>query len=159
MIPTNELPDKAELQLNESSATTYARQQSQMMNDAEIQQALNINSHIDGFCSLPESILHLPVDAALEHTIFRRQYAIPQAVKSLVDEIIDRWHDTGRIELAPVGCRFNSSLTVAPKRDDTGKVTGVRVCLDTRTLNKALISQDRFPIPYIRTALEAFAGA
>ena len=37
-------------------------------------------------------------------------------------------------------------------------MTGIRVCLDTRALNAALIVQDRFQLPYIRDALEQFGG-
>ena len=65
---------------------------------------------------------------------------------------------TGRIELAPAGCPYNSALCVALKKDAFGNFTGIRVCLDTRPLNSALLEQDRFQLPYIRNVLEQFFG-
>ena len=47
---------------------------------------------------------------------------------------------------------------VAPKKDEHGKMTGIRVCIDPRPLNAALISNDRFPLPFIRDTLEVYGG-
>ena len=60
---------------------------------------------------------------------------------------------------APPGCEFNNPLTIAPKKDENGNMTGIRVCLDVRALNNALIN-DRINFLYqlFRTALESFAG-
>ena len=59
--------------------------------------------------------------------------------------------------LAPVGCEFNLPLTIAPKKDEDGKLTGIRVCLDTRILNAILLSTDKFLIPQIRDTLALFS--
>ena len=46
-----------------------------------------------------------------------------------------------------------------PKRDEHGTFTAIRVCLDTRGLNLALIVNDKFLIPSpILKHLEGFAG-
>ena len=37
-------------------------------------------------------------------------------------------------------------------------MTGIRVCIDPRPLNAALLSNDRFPLPLIRDTLEVFGG-
>ena len=47
---------------------------------------------------------------------------------------------------------------VLPRRTMQGQLTAVRVCLDTRQLNAALLSQDHFQLPYIRDAIEQFSG-
>ena len=60
--------------------------------------------------------------------------------------------------MAPTNCPFNSSLTVAIKKDAYGTFTGYRIrfCLDTRALNAAITRADRFQLPYIRDVLEKF---
>jgi hypothetical protein len=94
----------------------------------------------------------------MRDSLYRKQYPVPQAVWSAVDSVIKRWFEVGKICIAPPNCRFNNPLVVAPKKDSDGKMTGIRVCLDTRTLNNALIVTDRFMIPNINTALEIFGG-
>ena len=55
-----------------------------------------------------------------------------------------------------MGCIFNSPLLVAPKFDKDGHVTGLRVCLDARVLNKHLVENDKFEIPRIPDVLQRF---
>ena len=55
-------------------------------------------------------------------------------------------------------CRFNSPLLVVKKKDEHGQMTGIRVCLDVRKLNKYLIENDRFQIPHIPDMLATLAG-
>ena len=101
--------------------------------------------------------LNYIIDESKKHLLFRRQYPIPQTLWSLANEVITRWFDTGKTMLAPVGCEFNLPLTIAPKKDDNGKLTGIRVCLDTRILNAILLSTDKFLIPQIRDTIAMFA--
>ena len=115
------------------------------------------NEAITGFCTLPGAQVELIIDESKKHLLFRRQYPIPQTLWSLANEVILRWFDTGKTMLAPVGCEFNLPLTIAPKKDDNGQLTGIRVCLDTRILNSILLSTDKFLIPQIRDTIEMFA--
>ena len=55
------------------------------------------------------------------------------------------------------GCPYNNPLTVAPKKDDQGQLTGFRVCLDVRRLNLAIIEPE-FQIPIIREVLNNLQG-
>ena len=103
-------------------------------------------------------MVELWIDETKKHTLYRRQYPIAQSLWSLADEVIKRWFDTGKIVMAPVGCEYNLPLTIAPKKDDEGKLTGIRVCLDTRMLNTILITTDRFQIPNISDTLSRFAN-
>jgi hypothetical protein len=116
------------------------------------------NEAIAGFCTLPGSQVELIIDESKKHLLFRRQYPIPQTLWSLANEVIKRWYDTGKTVLAPVGCEFNLPLTIAPKKDDNGQLTGIRVCLDTRILNAILLSTDKFLIPQIRDTIAMFAN-
>ena len=128
------------------------------MSDPAIVQALAANAAVDGFCNLAESVVHLQVDESKKAKLYRSQYNVAQSLRPQVDEVVDRWFAAGKTKIAPIGCAYNNPLTVAPKRDDEGKLTGIRLCLDTRVLNAALLSVDRHPLPHIRQALEQFAG-
>lgn len=116
------------------------------------------NETITSFCSLPDSQVTLTLDDSMHHLLYRRQYPIPQQLWSLADQVIRRWFETGKITYAPVGCPFNLPLTIAPKKDDNGHLTGIRVCLDTRVLNSMIKNNDKFQIPNIRETLEMFAN-
>jgi hypothetical protein len=134
----------------------YSTKRSELL--IELQDLLVENSKITGFCNLPESVVKLEINPEMKAKLYRRQYPIAQALSQPTTEVIQRWFDTGKICYAPPNCEFNNPLTVAPKKDADGKWTKIRVCLDVRALNKALINGDKFPIPYIRDALECFAG-
>ena len=118
---------------------------------------LSVNESITGFSTLPTCQVELVIDESKKHLLFRRQYPIPQTLWSLANEVILRWFNTGKTVLAPVGCEFNLPLTIAPKKDDNGQLTGIRVCLDTRILNSILLSTDKFLIPQIRETISMFA--
>jgi hypothetical protein len=157
-VPPAEKPDKMELFTSPELEAEYATNRVVLTNDSDIQEALRINSEITGFCNLPESVVKLEVDPAKRDNLYRKQYKIPYSLIHLADDVIKRWLKDGKICLAPPNCQYNNPLTIAPKKDDIGKLTGIRVCLDPRALNAALIANDRFQIPHIREALEIFGG-
>ena len=157
VLPEAERPEKMELSTEVELEATYSKQRAIIHHETE--QLLQVNENITGFCNLAESIVHLDVDETKTAKLYRKQYKVKHVLIPLVNEVVDRWYDTGKIELAQPGCGFNNPLTCAPKRDSDGTITGIRVCLDTRLLNGALRSQDRFQLPYIRDALELFSGS
>ena len=156
--PDYEQPERTTLSTTPDDESLYSSQRLIIESDPGIVQALQVNSSLTGFCSLPESIVHLEIDPQHANKLYRKQYSIPESVMSAVTDIVNRWHDAGKICLAPPGCKYNSSLTTAPKKDSAGNVTGIRICLDTRAINKALVVDDKFQIPTIRSALEQLAG-
>ncbi|MGH2640058.1 MAG: RNase H-like domain-containing protein, partial [Rhabdochlamydiaceae bacterium] len=115
---------------------------------------LEINASLTGFCNLPEAEVRLELEPSKEHTLYRKQYKVPQALMGDVDEIVDRWYAEGKTTDAPPGCRYNNALTPAPKYNEQGEVTGTRVCLDVRPINNALIISDKFSLPHVKSALE-----
>ena len=135
----------------------YAPEREKLERDPDILAALADNAKVTGFCNLPETVVHLEIDPALRHKLFRKQYPIPASLMDRVDEVIHRWLRAGKITRAPAGCMYNSPLLVVPKKDDQGQLTGIRVCLDVRALNAAIITADKFQIPKIRDALESLA--
>ena len=130
-----------------------------MFADPDIKDALARNASLTGFCKLPESVLRLDIKPGVSPSALRRrQYRVAQQLIARVDAVIDRWFSEGKIRLAPPGCAYNNPLVVAPKKDEAGNLVDIRVCLDTRALNEVLVTEDSFPLPYIRAALEIFNG-
>ena len=93
------------------------------------EELLAINRNINGFCNLPDAMVHICVDPQAEAGLFRKQYPIVASCVAGVSACVDRWFAEGKIMLAPVGCAFNNPLLAVAKRDENGIVTGVRVCL------------------------------
>ena len=91
--------------------------------------------------------------------LFTQQYTIPHALQDRADEVVQRWISSGKVVKAPIGCPYNNPILVAPKKDENGEMTGIRVCLDVRKLNAALVDTDRFEIPLIRTVLSRLQGS
>ena len=157
-VPTHEIPDHCMLNTDEQLKVEYHHRRQLIMNDPLIQEAITVNSQITGFCTLPESVIRLDVDPALENTLYRKPYPLPHSRLSAIRDKINQWLATGRIKRAPPGLPYNCPLTVADKKDSFGVITGIRVCLDTRALNRALLPSDRFPLPKIDDILRSFSG-
>ena len=152
----NEFPKRHSLETEPGLEEVYTKNRNQVLLHAE--PLLIINRAITGFCNLPQCVVILDVDPVKRDRLFRKQYKIPESAKPAVSACVSRWLKEDRIELAPTGCPFNNPLTVAPKKDEHGELVGIRVCLDVRALNDALLDQDRFQLPLISEILESFAG-
>ncbi|KAG0732631.1 hypothetical protein G6F62_014755 [Rhizopus arrhizus] len=74
-------------------------------------------------------------------------------------ECIDTWLKDEVIERASPNSDWNSPLTLAPKKDLLGNLTGHRPCLDPRLLNSILVSNDRHPIPKIEEIFDRLQGS
>ena len=155
-IPSFEVPNRVILDTPPELEKEYELKREEL--SQVLQPLLEINMKITGFCNLPESVVELHVDPLKKNKLFRRQYPIPATLIPLVKEIVDRWFATGKIKFAPPNCPYNNPITVAPKKDDNGVLTAIRVCLDTRLVNEALILTDSFPLPKIVDSLEIFSG-
>ncbi len=124
-----------------------------------LSEALKANSQLTGFCTGEGSVVKLSVRPEDEKHLYTRQYKIPEAMHADVEAIVARWLKEGRIEPAPVGCKFNSPLLPVKKKDDaTGKMSKVRLCLDIRKLNRYLVEDDKFQLPRIPDMLATLAG-
>ena len=120
---------------------------------------LHAQTMLDGnFCTDPDSLVTLTVLPEHRNKVFRKQYPVAEALKERIDEVIQRWYKEGKIKHAPSGCAYNSPLLAVPKKDENGRMTGVRVCVDVRLLNQYLVEDDKFPLPHIPDMLAAFSG-
>jgi transposase InsO family protein len=152
--PQQDQPTRMLLETAPSLEQEYAAKRAQLLE--ELQPVLEINVQITGFCSLPESVVQLHVDPAKKSKLFRKQYPIAAALIPLVREVLQRWLAEGRIESAEQNCEYNNPLLVVPKKDDDGKLTAIRVVLDVRLLNDALLVTDSFPLPSIGEILAQY---
>lgn len=155
-LPIYEQPNRVRVSTMESLGEQYAEKRAWL--GKELAELLEVNSKIKGFCNLKESVVYLHVDQAKRDKLFRRPYPIPHSLNDSVRAVIQRWLEEGRIKLAPPNCPYNNPLVVAAKKDENGKMTGIRVCLDVRLLNLALLLTDSFPLPRIEETLKTFGG-
>ena len=98
------------------------------------------------FCSHLEAVVHL--DTGDAKPSFIRQYKVPQVLTAHVDEWLEKMLASGVVGPAPVGCQWNSPIVVVKKKDAQGNLTGVRICIDPRPLNK-MLKDDNHPLPLI----------
>ena len=138
----------------------YSQERNCILRSPLIINSLKTNEAISSFCTLPESTLTLKLDPTrgTPAQLYTRQYPLSQRLITAADEVIQRWITAGKIIRAPPGCPYNNPLMVAPKKDENGNWTGIRVCLDTRKLNAVLVDNDHFEIPLIRSVLDNLAG-
>ncbi|SAM04409.1 hypothetical protein [Absidia glauca] len=110
------------------------------------------------FCPLDISIIRLETPTIPTNRTNHRQYPIALTLQPLVDEAVATWKAEGTIVDAPIDTTWNSPITLAPKKDEHGNVTGHRPCLDPRHINKHL-PDDVYPLPLIKDIFESMHGA
>ncbi len=125
---------------------------------AALQPLLQHNQAITGFCTDEASVVSFTVPPDKISKLYRKQYKTPESVMPAVDEILQRWLAEGRIAIAPSNLNVNNPLLPVPKKDEEGRMTGVRLCIDVRLLNKNMAENDRFQLPHIPDILATFNG-
>ena len=100
-----------------------------------IQPLLEVNVALpeDTFCNLAYS--EVSFNLTKRDPVCVPQYSIPYHLREKVGAKVKDWLKRKRIEERTSSTPYNLPLTVAPKRDEQGNITGVRVCLDLRKLN------------------------
>ncbi|KAG2197018.1 hypothetical protein INT47_009734, partial [Mucor saturninus] len=113
---------------------------------------LHSNASIDpkSVCTVPNSevTLHFPENTV----IFRKQYPLPLAYKSKLNEQIEAWLEKETITLADANTPHYNPILFAKKRDIAGNYgSEFRICADMRFLNQNLIASksDAFSLPRI----------
>ena len=110
------------------------------------------------FIAHPDGVVRITVPEKHWKYLNVRQYKIARSLIRLTDECIKRWLTAGKIERAPPNCPINNPLLVAPKFDKEGNVCGIRICLDSRPINKYMNEDDVFNIPIIADEINRFAN-
>ena len=120
--------------------------------DPDLVAALHANSLVTGFVTYLVVLLLFMLVLQMVYT--KNHIKLDDVKKKKAQPKIDDWYNKGTIIPAPSGCLFNNPVVLPPKKDDDGNYTNVRVCLDTRRLNKALVTGDKFPL----TSYSSFYG-
>jgi transposase InsO family protein len=153
-LPKGELPARLRTS-NPDENEAHKLRVKKAMND--LAPLLNQNEKITGFCSHPDSIVHIDIDKDDEKKLVTKQYKIAQSLHPTVTKFVDTLVEKGRAKIAPQGCTINSPLLAVPKKDEQGKMTGVRVCIDIRKVNDHLKNDDKFQLPLIPDLLLSLA--
>lgn len=124
----------------------------------EWQEVLTDNDAISIFdqCKIEDS--ELPLDTGDNPPVWVSQYPIPQARHDAVKLRIQEWLNKGIITFAPRDSKWNSPILAVPKPSkEPGEPPDVRVCIDARFLNNALVEPPGNDLPRIRNILENLA--
>jgi hypothetical protein len=109
------------------------------------------------FCTIPESVVYINTPPNV--TAYRKPYPVPITYHEVVDKQINEWLNEGFIKRATGHSEWNCPITVVPKTNGKGEITGHRVCHDPRHVNALLQSIDRMPLPIINELFEELKGA
>ena len=153
-IPKGELPARL-FTSNPDEDETHKKRVKKAME--ALSPLLTKNEQITGFCTHPESVVSIKIDEQDERKLPLKQYKIAQSLHEPVTKFVDQLVQKGRAKIAPTGCMFNSPLLAVPKKDENGKMTGVRVCIDIRRVNEHLKNDDKFQLPLIPDLLSSLA--
>jgi transposase InsO family protein len=159
LIPPHEELDRAlcpsELPCFETQPDFVAKREAFLK---AIQPLLDRNAAIPrtSFCTLPSSVVDLPTTPGM--VTYTRQYPIPLRQHQFVDAALDEWLKDGTVVPLMTPSSFNIPLILVGKKDDEGKKTDLRPCLDPRKLN-LLLPDDNFPLPLIRDIFADLNGS
>jgi len=110
----------------------------------------------DGFCNLAYSRVQFKLSSHVPVCVpqYPIAYHLLPKVKEKVMDWLARKKIVERKEMTP----YNLPLTVAPKRDEQGGITGVRVCLDLRKLNE-ILDGEGFQTIDVNAVLQKYNGS
>ena len=110
-----------------------------------------------GFLNHPDAVVRLRFrpNAQLDQ-IKTRLFPLPLAQKQAVDKQVDEWLRAGVMkEIEPGDTRTVSQPIVAPKYNPAGEITGYRIAIDLRQLNKQLEPDRLAPVQRLQLAQRA----
>ena len=155
--PLYEMPTRPEASTPEHLEHQYAAPRARLLR--EIGHLFKENEeNVKGFCIDPATIVRLSVPVEDQEKLFKPQNSISYALIPLVQKVITRWWTEGKIELSAGNHGFNNPLLVAPKKDELGNMTAIRVCIDPRMYNTYQDLRDKFVMPKINDLLARFGG-
>jgi IS30 family transposase len=118
----------------------------------EIKNAVQTNQKIEpgSFCTIPESIVTIPVKENVNY--YTKQYPLPYHALPEIKKQLAEWLESGVVaESMKPSSRFNTPLLAVPKKDNNGKLTKHRICMDLRNINRHMgISQENYAVPHIQ---------
>jgi len=158
-LPKQELPTRPSVHTSNDKEEEFSKQRQKILDALKDKIKLNLgDGPSSSFCTDPKTYVTLTVLPENHDKLIRRQYKIAETLLPYVTAGLMDWLKRGKIMEAPAGCKFNNPLVIAPKFDKDGKIKGIRICIDSRQLNKYLVEDDRFEIPEIPDILNRMNG-
>lgn len=121
--------------------------------EADLQANAELRPHDN--CNLPYAVVHLPTEDG--KTSYRPQYPLPQSQLDALDQEVQQWLNDQVIVPAPYS-PWHSPVLAVPKKDEHGKSTLWRPCLDVRALNALLLVDTPNNLPNIDVLTRELAG-
>src|SRR5689334_8149378 len=94
--PAEEVREKTLVFTSGDLEAEYSVHRDSIINDVDVQQEIQVNEGISGFCNAPESVVHLDVHEDFVKHGYRKQYPVPQAAHEAVTAQIDKWLAAGK---------------------------------------------------------------
>ncbi|CEP06855.1 hypothetical protein, partial, partial [Parasitella parasitica] len=122
----------------------------------QIEGALEANKLIspDAVCTMPESVVHIPISDPKD--CYARQYPLAINVHKEIEKQIQEWLQNKIVERCKPSSVFHSPLLAVGKKDENNDVTKLRICCDLRKINAAIDKDyhENLAIPKIQEIFE-----
>ncbi|KAK4510556.1 40S ribosomal protein mrp2, mitochondrial [Mucor velutinosus] len=127
----------------------------------QIEQSLNANKNIpaDAVCSMPESVVHVPISNPKD--CFIRQYPLSINSHAEIDKQIKEWLQNKIVERCKPSSVFHSPLITVTKKDENDQPTKLRVCCDLRRINASIDDNyhENYAVPKIHEIFERVSSS
>lgn len=137
--------------INPETASIFESQAEEKKYMSYIQDAIDENQKIKPgtFCNVPESEITIPIKENVDYYV--KQYPIAHHAMPEIEKQLNEWLDAGIVEQCRPNGLFNSPLIAVSKKDNDGKPTKTRVCMDVRRINQHMPNNtNQFEIPNIQ---------
>ncbi|KAK4521737.1 uncharacterized protein ATC70_004272 [Mucor velutinosus] len=137
--------------IDPETASIFESQAEENKYMSNIQDAIDENQRIKPgtFCNVPESEITIPIKENVDYYV--KQYPIAHHAMPEIEKQLNEWLDAGIVEQCRPNGLFNSPLIAVSKKDNDGKPTKTRVCMDVRRINQHMPNNtNQFEIPNIQ---------
>ncbi|GAN11632.1 hypothetical protein MAM1_0762c11208, partial [Mucor ambiguus] len=137
--------------IDPETASIFESQAEEKKYMSYIQDAIDENQKIKPgtFCNVPESEITIPIKENVDYYV--KQYPIAHHAMPEIEKQLNEWLDAGIVEQCRPNGLFNSPLIAVSKKDNDGKPTKIRVCMDVRRINQHMPNNtNQFEIPNIQ---------
>ncbi|KAG1111288.1 hypothetical protein G6F42_015073 [Rhizopus arrhizus] len=127
----------------------------------QIEDALEANKNIppDAACTMPESVVHIPISDPKD--CYARQYPLAINAHKEIEKQIKEWLANKIVERCKPSSVFHSPLLAVGKKDENNNVTKLRICCDLRKINAAIDKDyhENLAIPKIQEIFERVSAS
>ncbi|KAI8635780.1 hypothetical protein BD408DRAFT_407651 [Parasitella parasitica] len=128
----------------------------------QIEEALEANKSIppDAVCTMPESVVHIPISYPKD--CYARQYPLAINAHKEIEKQIKEWLECIIVERCkPSSVFYSPFLAVLAKKDENNNVPKLRICCDLRKINAAIDKDyhENLAIPKVQDIFEKVSSS